>query len=507
MPPSSRQVQPHRRRLSGERGNIFAQGGPRVAMLYPSPYRAGMSSLGFQWVLELLRRAGFSAERAFLPDDVPAARKARAPLATYETETPLGRFEVVAVSLAYELELAGLITALQLAGIPPLRRDRGPRHPRILIGGPLTFSNPMPVAPFADAVLLGEADEVVVPGVEACLEPDQDAFERAMATLPGAWLPAVHGDELPPVARASDALLPARAPILAPEAELSDMFLIEGERGCHRNCTFCVMRRTTNGGMRLVTPDRILDYVPEAAERVGLVGAAISDHPQLVELLARLVESGRGVGVSSLRADRVARKPDIARLLRAGGYQTLTVASDGPSQRLRREIVKGTSEAHLLKVAERAAEHDYRLVKVYMMVGLPDERDEDIDELIRFTREMAAIHPIALGIAPFVPKRNTPLDGASFAGIRVIEGRLKRLSRGLKGVAEVRPTSARWSWVEAELAHGGPATGEAVLAAVNAGGRFADWKRALKAVDPTTLAPWRAREAKVPILPPRRART
>jgi len=493
--------------LSGERGNIFAQGGPRVAMLYPSPYRAGMSSLGFQWVLELLRRAGFSAERAFLPDDVPAARKARAPLATYETETPLGRFEVVAVSLAYELELAGLITALQLAGIPPLRRDRGPRHPRILIGGPLTFSNPMPVAPFADAVLLGEADEVVVPGVEACLEPDQDAFERAMATLPGAWLPAVHGDELPPVARASDALLPARAPILAPEAELSDMFLIEGERGCHRNCTFCVMRRTTNGGMRLVTPDRILDYVPEAAERVGLVGAAISDHPQLVELLARLVESGRGVGVSSLRADRVARKPDIARLLRAGGYQTLTVASDGPSQRLRREIVKGTSEAHLLKVAERAAEHDYRLVKVYMMVGLPDERDEDIDELIRFTREMAAIHPIALGIAPFVPKRNTPLDGASFAGIRVIEGRLKRLSRGLKGVAEVRPTSARWSWVEAELAHGGPATGEAVLAAVNAGGRFADWKRALKAVDPTTLAPWRAREAKVPILPPRRART
>jgi len=493
--------------LSGERGNIFAQGGPRVAMLYPSPYRAGMSSLGFQWVLELLRRAGFSAERAFLPDDVPAARKARAPLATYETETPLGRFEVVAVSLAYELELAGLITALQLAGIPPLRRDRGPRHPRILIGGPLTFSNPMPVAPFADAVLLGEADEVVVPGVKACLEPDQDAFERAMATLPGAWLPAVHGDELPPVARASDALLPARAPILAPEAELSDMFLIEGERGCHRNCTFCVMRRTTNGGMRLVTPDRILDYVPEAAERVGLVGAAISDHPQLVELLARLVESGRGVGVSSLRADRVARKPDIARLLRAGGYQTLTVASDGPSQRLRREIVKGTSEAHLLKVAERAAEHDYRLVKVYMMVGLPDERDEDIDELIRFTREMAAIHPIALGIAPFVPKRNTPLDGASFAGIRVIEGRLKRLSRGLKGVAEVRPTSARWSWVEAELAHGGPATGEAVLAAVNAGGRFADWKRALKAVDPTTLAPWRAREAKVPILPPRRART
>ena len=113
------------------------------------------------------------------------------------------------------------------------------------------------------------------------------------------------------------------------------MFLVEGERGCHRTCTFCVMRRSTNGGMRLVTPDRILSFVPEEAPRVGLVGAAISDHPELVGLLGRIVDSGRGVGISSLRADRVARKPDIARLLRAGGYKTLTVASDAAAARAR----------------------------------------------------------------------------------------------------------------------------------------------------------------------------
>ncbi len=462
-----------------------------MALLYPSPYRAGMSSLGFQWILHLLREAGFSAERAFLPDDAALARKRRETLTTYETRTPLGKFPVIAVSLAYELELAGLIEALELAGIPPLRQDRGPQDPRIIIGGPLTFSNPLPAAPFADAILLGEAEEIAVPAVDAAFEPSVDAFERAVADLPGGFVPALHGTRLPAVAKATDALLPARGPILAPEAELSDMFLIEGERGCHRQCTFCVMRRSTNGGMRLVSPERILDFVPDEAKRVGLVGAAISDHPKLVGILEKLVESGRGVGVSSLRADRIALKPDIARLLRAGGYQTLTVASDGASQRLRRELIKGTTEKHLLKVAERAREHEYRAVKVYMMVGLPGETDDDIDELVAFTREMAKIHKTVLGIAPFVPKRNTPLDGAAFAGIKEVEARLKRLTRGLKGVAEVRPTSARWAWVEGELAMGGPEAGLAVLDAVHAGGRFAAWKKALQAVPEQTKTPWR----------------
>jgi len=278
---------------------------------------------------------------------------------------------------------------------------------------------------------------------------------------------------------------------MAPEAELSDMFLIEGERGCHRMCSFCVMRRSTNGGMRLVTPDRIMSFVPEDAARVGLVGAAISDHPQLIGLLETLVSSGRGVGISSLRADRVARKPDIARLLREGGYKTLTVASDAASERLRKEISKGTKEEHLLQCARLAAEHRYKVMKVYMMVGVPGEEDEDMDELIRFSTELSKIVPVSLGIAPFVPKRNTPLDVAPFAGIRPVERRLKALTRGLKGRAEIRPTSARWAWVEAELAQGGWRAGEAVYEAVRAGGKFSSYKRSLEAIDPDSRAPWR----------------
>jgi radical SAM superfamily enzyme YgiQ (UPF0313 family) len=480
------------RRLQNERGATFRQGGLPVCFLYPSPYRAAMSSLGYQWILRVLSDNGFSVERAMLPDDVAAWQKSRHPLVTMETRTPVGHFPVVAVSLAYELELAGLIEALTLSGIPPRREDRGPGDPLILLGGPLTFSNPLPAAPFVDAMLLGEAEETVVPALRAAFDSDRSGFLRAVAALPGGYVPELHGPRLPAVAKATDALLPARGPILAPEAELSDMFLIEGERGCHRQCTFCVMRRSTNGGMRLVTRDALLGFIPEEAKRVGLVGAAISDHPELPSLLAAIVESGREVGVSSLRADRVALKPDIPRLLRAGGYATLTVASDAASQRLRRSMAKGTTEAHLLACAEAARLYKYKVLKVYMMVGVPDETDADIDELIRFTQELARIHPVALGIAPFVPKRNTPLDGAAFAGIKIVEDRLARLTAGLRGKAEVRPTSARWAWVEAKLAQGGPAMGEAVRAAVEAGGSFSAWKRALTAVDPSTDAPWRA---------------
>ncbi|MEC8193727.1 MAG: radical SAM protein [Myxococcota bacterium] len=480
-----------RSRLRSERGNEFVQGGAPVALLYPSPYRAGMSSVGFQWVLKLLRDAGFQAERAFLPDDVAAWKRSRVPLQTYETERPLSHFPVIGISLAYELELAGLIEALEMAGIPPLRSDRTDRHPRIIMGGPLTFSNPLPAAPFVDAMIVGEADDVVVDAFEAASHIPGDAWLDAIAELDGGYVPDLHGETLPAVAKASDERLPAYAPILAPDAELSDMFLIEGERGCHRTCTFCVMRRSTNGGMRLVTPERVLSFVPDMAKRVGLVGAAISDHPHLVGLLEEIVGSGRGVGISSLRADRVARKPDIARLLREGGYKTLTVASDAASERLRRDISKGTKENQLVACAKLAAEHRYKVMKVYMMVGVPGETEDDIEELIRFSKDLASIVPISLGVAPFVPKRNTPLDVAEYAGVKTVDRRLKQLTRGLKGAAEVRPTSARWAWVETELAQGGWSAGQAVYDAVTRGGRFADYRRALQDVDDATRAPWR----------------
>jgi radical SAM superfamily enzyme YgiQ (UPF0313 family) len=278
------------------------------------------------------------------------------------------------------------------------------------------------------------------------------------------------------VAKADDALLPARSQIVTPHTELRSMFLIEPERGCSRGCTYCVMRRSTNGGMRKVAPETVLAAIPEHARRVGLVGAAVTDHPKIAEIVRALVDGGREIGISSLRADRLT--DEFVGLLARGGYRTLTTASDGASERLRVEIERKTKEKHLVRAAELARAHGMKGLKLYEMVGLPTETDDDIDELVRFSTELSKIIPLALGVAPFVAKRNTPLDGAAYAGIREVEAKLERLRKGLRGKVDVRPTSARWAWVEYVLAQGGIEAGRRALAAHQAGGSFAAWKKA-----------------------------
>ncbi len=466
-----------RARVADETGTLRRAAERTVALAYPSPYRVGMSSLGFQTIYRAWNgHEGWACERTFLPDDPAAFRKARLPLFTYESERPVAAADVLALSVAYELEVTGVVDVLELSGLPALAAERR-GGPLVIAGGPLTFGNPLPLAPFVDVVLLGEAEETALELLDAvAAEPDRARLLAALAARPGFWVPSLHGERLPAIAAADDALLPARSQILTPHTELASMFLIEPERGCSRGCTYCVMRRTTNGGMRLVAPERVLALVPPEARKVGLVGAAVTDHPKLAAILRGLVEGGRQIGISSLRADRLT--DELVGLMAAGGYRAITFASDGASERLRTLVERRTRERHLLAAAGFAKKHGMAHVKVYQMVGLPSETAEDIDELVRFTREMARIIKVVLGVAPFVAKRNTPLDGAPYEGVREIEHKLAQLRRGLAGVAEVRPTSARWAWVEWQLAQGGASAGLAALAAHRAGGGFAAWQRA-----------------------------
>jgi len=490
LTPSFRELRA--RRLRAEIGTLHKQADVAFALVYPSPYHVGMSSLGYQSIYrELHALPGVTAERAFLPDDVAAARRAREPLLTYESARAVGSFPVVAFSLAYELELAGVVDCLDLAGIPVLAEERlrDPRRwPLVVLGGPLTFSNPVPAGPYADVMILGEAEEVVADLARSVREePDRTTLLAALARRSGYYVPAIHGEALPPIAAASDAKLPAFSQIRTAETELAEMFLIEPERGCHRGCTYCVMRRSTNGGMRLVQPERVLGLIPADARRVGLVGAAVTDHPGLPEILRGIVDSGREVGISSLRADRL--DGEIVGLLKRGGYRTLTTASDGASERLRADIQRKTKEKHLLRAAQLCREHGLTQLKVYMMLGLPDETADDLDELARFSLDLAAAAPrLVLGIAPFVAKRNTPLDGAAFAGIATVEARLERLRSALRGRVTLRPTSAKWAWVEYRLAQGGFSAGRAAAVAARAGGKFARWKAALAEVPPPSAA-------------------
>lgn len=469
-----------RERLGDEVGTIVKHAPESVALLYPSPYRVGMSSLGFQQIYRTINETpGRSAERAFLPEDVEAHRGV--PLFTYESGRPVSDFAVVGISVAYELEIAGVVQALDLAGLAPLAEERRAKDPFVLCGGPLTFSNPLPLAPFADAILVGEADETIHRALDIVFGcATKEEAKRVLAReIPSCFVPDLH-EELPEVAKCADALLPAYGAIRTPHTELSNMFLLEAERGCHRQCAYCVMRRSTNGGMRIVPKERILELIPEDASRVGLVGAAVSDHPKIFEIVETLADQGRSVGLSSLRPDRLNDR-FVAALKRAG-YRTLTTASDGASQRLRDKMQRKARERHLVQAAELARAHGMQRMKLYMMVGLPEETDEDIDELVQFSTGLSKIVPLSLGIAPFISKRNTPLDGLPFAGIKIVERRLARLRRGVKGRVELRATSARWSWVEWVLAQGGRAEGRAVYDAVRAGGSFRDWERAFAAM-------------------------
>lgn len=395
---------------------------------------------------------------------------------------------MLGISHAYELEMTGIVEVLELSGLAPLAADRDASDPLVVLGGPITFSNPLPSSAFADVVVLGEGEaslQHLLDELEARPEAARGSARARAALLeqladrPGFYIPSVHRGFLPPIGQAPDEDLPARSDIRTPEAELSDMMLIEPERGCHRGCTFCVMRRSTNGGMRLVSPERLLSLVPDDVERVGLVGAAVTDHPRIKDILRGLVETrGKRIGISSLRADRL--DAELVGLLARGGYRSITVALDAASARLRDIIEKNIRDRHIERAAVLAKEAGMRHLKLYVIVGLPGETEEDREELIRLVSELRKTLPVVLGVSPFIPKFHTPLADSPFAGEKAVKTMLDHLKRSLRGQAEVRGPGAREAYIEYRLAQGGPIHAQAALAAARAGARLADWKRALR---------------------------
>jgi radical SAM superfamily enzyme YgiQ (UPF0313 family) len=468
-------------RLAAETGRIDKNAPFKVALGYPSAYGVAMSSLGFQRIYRAIQETnGMSCERFFLPDRTPSDTTGRAPV-TYESLSSAQNFPVVAVSMAYELEIAGLVTLLESSGISALSKDRTDRDPFVLLGGPLTFSNPLPLVPFADAIVMGEGETTTLRVLEAIEQAGsrQDA-RRLVADLPHVLVPACHGEAAVELGRVGNDLLPAWGPIRTVHAELSGMFLVEAERGCSRGCTYCVMRRGSGGGMRVVPMERILSVVPDGARRVGLVGAAVSDHPKIEPIVRALTERGAEVGLSSLRPDRLT--DGLVAALREAGHKTLTTAMDGASERLRERLDRHTHESHLVRAADLARSHRMKRLKLYLMLGMPGETDGDIDECAALLGGLSRVVPVSLGIAPFCAKKNTPLDGAPFAGVRAIKARIDRLGRRLAGRVDVRAVSARWAFVEHVLAQGGSAEGRLVCEAVHRGGKFKDYRAAFEAL-------------------------
>lgn len=463
--------------LAREAGTIRKEAPVRVALGYPAPYGVAVSSLGFQWAYRTMNEHPLVAcERFFLG---PRGRRSGA-LTTLERHSPVGSASAVAISVSCETELMGAVRLLRESGLDPLARQRAPRDPIVIAGGPLTFLDPRLLAPLVDVVVVGEGEAALEAFLEALSSRSgkEETLGALTERVPGLWVPAL--SEASPAAADTPAdLLPARAATWSPDAELKDLFLVEAARGCPRGCAFCLLSRRAGlpGRFRPVPIDRILSAIPEGAPGVGLVGAAVTDHPDIEEVVRLVVESGKRASLSSIRADRLT--PRLAGYLADGGARTLTLAADGSSQRLRDSVSKGISEKHLVDASTIAASAGMRGVKLYSMVGLPGEEDRDLEEFARTVGLLDRRLKISIAVQAFVPKPGTPMSEEPMADVKVIRRRLEILRKLLRGRARLVPTSARWSWLDWKLSHGGEASALAAIDAEKAGDTYGAWKRAV----------------------------
>jgi len=464
-----------------EVGLVTKQAPFRVALCYPNRYSVAASSLGLQVIYRSLNGIpGCSAARAVSPEPELEGKLPPGGVLTLEDEQPISSYPLIAFSLSYEIDLLNILRMLRDARIPCLREERSPEDPFILIGGPVSLSNVLPFTPFADAIVMGEAEEVLPQIIEEIRANEtNEARRRALAGLPGVYVPEHHGLHQPEPNLVSEPHIPAFGSFWTPFAELSNMFLVESSRGCPRYCKFCVVR-ASNTPMRYSGIDVLTSRIPEGAPRVGFVGAGVSEYPHIKEALEFCIKRGQEIGLSSLRADCL--DDEFVSLLAQGGARTMTVASDAPSEMQRKRLAKGLSEKHLLNAAMLARKHAMHRLKIYAIIGLPGEEQEDLDELARFTNELSTIHRITLAVNPLIPKMRTPLATATFCSIPSLDKKFKFLRKKLGRRVDLRIFSPRWAWVEAQLSTGGPETGLAVLNILDSDGGYAAWKKHLEAV-------------------------
>jgi radical SAM superfamily enzyme YgiQ (UPF0313 family) len=408
-----------------------------------------------------------------------------------------------------------VLRVLELASLPLRAADRGPRAPLVVAGGFAPTLNPEPLAPFVDAVAIGEAEELLAPLVEAARQSrsGRDAALLRLAAAESIYVPALYTpryaadgtlaahDPSPGaparVRRAAVADLdawPTHSVTLAPESEFEELCIVEVNRGCGRGCRFCAAGSVVRPLRHRSLPALRAALAATAGlhPRVGLLGAAVADHPGLLELARELDAAGRGFSLSSLRVERA--DPELLRLLARGGARTATLAPEAGSERLRFAVGKRVTDEQVLEAAGRAAAAGLRQVRLYFMLGLPTETPEDLaaipslvarvrERLLETRRERTGLVRVGVTLGCFVPKAWTPFQWHPFAGVRARRAALAEVSRGLRRVPNTTVThdQPKWSLVQALLSLGDRRAADVLEAAVLRGG---DWARALRGAEP-----------------------
>jgi radical SAM superfamily enzyme YgiQ (UPF0313 family) len=487
----------------------------RVALAFPNTYWVGMSNLGFQTVYRLFNADDdIVCERFFLPpkQELAALLASRAPLLTLESQTPIGDFDVVAFSVSFEWDYVNVLTLLRLSGIPVYASERSARHPLIVIGGAVTFVNPEPLAAFADVIAAGEG-EALIPGLKRAIASASDRADLLvrLATERGFYIPSLYepqygadgtlagfavrtGVEAPlPVRKAAlkttEAVDPPATTIFTPDTEFGSRFLVEVVRGCANLCRFC-WAGYNYLPVRAFPTDRILQLAEAArqySQRVGLVSIALCDHPEIERILARLLELGYAISPASLRLDDLTQP--IVQMLRQSGERSITIAPETGSDRLRRVINKTVTNDEILDSADLIFANGIESLKLYYMIGLPTETDEDLvairdltlqlrDRMLKYAKPRGRVGSITGSVNPLIPKPGTAYQWLPMEDQSVTDRKIKRLRSLMAGIDNVyfNIKSERHSYYQALLSLGDRRVAPAIVLAE---GNGQNWRAAV----------------------------
>jgi radical SAM family uncharacterized protein len=462
------------------------RGRTRIALVYPNRYHVGMSNLGFQGVYRLLNDyEHIVCERAFLPDATPLPIT---PLKTLESGKPLSEVDVIAFSISFENDYPNILTILENIGLPLRSDQRGERGPLLIAGGVASFMNPEPIAAFFDCFLIGEA-EAILPRFVEVFEPGTTkyaALKTIARNVPGAYVPAFYSvayqpdgtiasfnprEDVPPTVDrvylkdlASSATCTA---VLTPDTVFDRTYLIEVGRGCPHGCRFCsagyIYRPPRFRPIALLSDN--INRAASLTDRVGLVGAAVSDLPGIDDLCSRHLHQDIRISFSSLRADGLSQ--ELLSILKQSNVKTATIAPDAGSERMRKVINKGITEDTILSAADSLVANGIPNLKLYFMIGLPTETTDDVEAIIglckkvkhRFlksSRSKKRIGEITVSLNCFVPKPFTPFQWVAMAEISTLKIKIQKIKNELKKVPNIRIHAdiPRWAYIQALFARG-----------------------------------------------------
>jgi radical SAM superfamily enzyme YgiQ (UPF0313 family) len=507
--------------LEAERGTIrkdMAGKAVRLVLAYPNIYYIAMSNLGFQTMYRHInQRTDTVCERAFLPDrdEEKEYQRQQIPLFSFESQTPLSDFAILAFSISFENDYLNMLKILELAHIPFLAADRDERYPLILIGGAITYINPEPVADFADVMAIGDGEEVINRYLDQYIadigRPRRTHLEAA-ATLAGVYVPSLTSwtarettvPHSSPIAKQRLDNLgehPAYSTVITENTEFKNTMLIEISRGCPRMCRFCAVSYIYPK-FRMVPAATVLQLVRERQqreraegrgrlERVGLVSSATCDYREIEPLALGLREIGMKISVSSLRVDKLPE--GLLQALADSDGRSITIAPEAGSERLRDVIRKSMTEEKILAGTERAIQKRFQNLKLYFMIGLPTETDEDIEALIQLTQKIyglmetyrkgkGSIGELTLSINPFIPKPLTPFQWCAMAEPKEIKQKLDIIRNALKRIPAitVKHESFKSAYLEGILSRGDRSLSRFLLMTHQCQG---DWRKALRELE------------------------